>query len=131
MNFQPGNIGNLPMIFTNDTELRNKINMLSLENIEISKIDWDSSETSWDFIKHPLLHYAQESTGCAIRIETAYNRWTYFANEKFYKLKANEEELNSIFIGIYGLQDEMKSKVELKDVTLIVNPYYDSGAETP
>lgn len=44
--------------------------------------------------------------------------WQEECEQRFQKLKANEEELNRIFIDIYGLQDELTPEVEEKDVTV-------------
>ena len=79
--------------------------------IEISKIDWDSFETSWDFQHHPLLRKVPT-------IAEAFDRWQVECSDRFNQLKANEEELNRIFIDIYGLQDELTPKVEDKNVTV-------------
>ena len=84
------------------------------ENINIAKYDWDSFETSWDFQKHPLLSNKGNSTS----IEQAFNNWAAFAEKQFNQLKANEEELNRIFIEIYGLQDELSPEVDDKDITI-------------
>ena len=104
--------------------------------IEISKRDWDSFETSWDFQQHPLvrhkpagLHemrvYGVPVSGFeagreihAGTIEQAFMAWQHEADERFVQLKANEEELNRIFIDIYGLQDELTPEVDDKDVTV-------------
>ena len=95
------------------------INELVEKAINISKTDWDSFETSWDFQNHPLLTYsAFRNDFDANKIETAFDRWTDFTNEQFAQLKFNEEELNRIFIDIYGLQDELTSEVEDKDITI-------------
>ena len=51
-------------------------------------------------------------------ISDKYREWEAECNERFNKLKANEEELNRIFIDIYGLQDELTPEVEDKDVTV-------------
>lgn len=51
-------------------------------------------------------------------ISTKYAAWQRECDERFQRLKANEEELNRIFIGIYGLQDELTPEVEDKDVTV-------------
>lgn len=51
-------------------------------------------------------------------ISEKYESYKASCNEMFYKLKANEEELNRIFIDIYGLQDELTPEVEDKDVTV-------------
>ena len=51
-------------------------------------------------------------------VELSFNLWRLEAFVRFQQLKANEEELNRIFIGIYGLQDELTSDVADKDVTV-------------
>lgn len=51
-------------------------------------------------------------------IEDKYNQWKQQVNERFYQLKANEEELNRLFIDIYGLQDELTPEVSDKDVSV-------------
>ena len=51
-------------------------------------------------------------------IADKYKEWEAECNERFNMLKANEEELNRIFIDIYGLQDELTPEVEDKDVTV-------------
>ena len=79
--------------------------------VSLSKYDWDSFETSWDFKKHPLLRNVS-------MISEAFNQWQTECDDRFNKLKANEEELNSIFIDIYGLKDELTPEVEDKDVTV-------------
>ena len=79
--------------------------------IKITKSDWDAFETSWDFTKHPLLRNKPT-------ISEAYAEWEAECNARFTQLKANEEELNCIFIDIYGLQDELTPEVEDKDVTV-------------
>ena len=77
----------------------------------ICRQDWDSFEISWDFQRHPLLRKVPT-------ISEAFDQWQNECDERFYQLKANEEELNRIFIDIYGLQDELTPEVEDKDVTV-------------
>ena len=93
--------------------------------IALSRLDWDSFETSWDFQRHPLVAlkggagYAttpMEKWSSTVR--GAYKSWEAIAADRFAQLKANEEELNRIFIDIYGLQDELTPEVEDKDVTV-------------
>lgn len=85
--------------------------ILCKENIDVSKTDWDSFETSWDFKRHPLVRGAAT-------VAEAFAVWEAECNDRFNQLKANEEELNRIFIDIYGLQDELMPEVEDKDVTV-------------
>ena len=82
------------------------------ELINISKKDWDSFETSWDFKGHPLVKNHVST------ISEAYSLWNSECESRFNTLKSNEEELNRIFIDIFGLQDELDSYVEDKDVTV-------------
>ena len=89
----------------------NKTLTLAQSNIAISREDWDAFETSWDFKRHPLIR--KVST-----IEEAFLAWEKECADRFRQLKANEEELNRIFIEIYGLQDELTPDVEDKDVTV-------------
>ena len=92
------------------------------ENIQVSKEDWDSFETSWDFTRHPFIKaitkYPNMMDIGNIYLAECYDIWAGECEERFEKLKANEEELNRIFIDIYGLQDELTPEVEDKDVTV-------------
>ena len=86
-------------------------NDLGSSNEMICRQDWDSFETSWDFQRHPLLRKVPT-------ISEAFDQWQAECDDRFNQLKANEEELNRIFIDIYGLQDELTPEVEDKDVTV-------------
>lgn len=108
LDYNPGPVSRGAVIFE---EGHDDIYMYVDENITISKTDWDSFETSWDFQHHPLLR--KVST-----IAEAFDQWQAECNDRFNQLKANEEELNRIFIDIYGLQDELTPEVEDKDVTV-------------
>ena len=109
MHCQCGDVANIPVIKGNMH--RNHIDEIAQKNIEISCKDWDSFEVSWDFQRHPLLR--KVST-----IAEAFNQWQAECDDRFNHLKSNEEELNRIFIDIYGLQDELTPEVEDKDVTV-------------
>ena len=109
INMQTGDIIAVPIADVGNK--KKTINELTQDNIARSKEDWDSFETSWDFKKHPLLR--DVST-----ISEAFNQWQAECDDRFNQLKTNEEELNRIFIDIYGLQDELTPEVEDKDVTV-------------
>ncbi|MDU4278376.1 MAG: BREX-1 system adenine-specific DNA-methyltransferase PglX [Finegoldia magna] len=109
INLQVGDFKNFPVII-HKTKI-NIVDELVKENIGISKSDWDSFETSWDFGKHPFIN--GEKT-----IEQSFNTWNQITQKRFKELKSNEEELNRIFIDIYGLSDEMDEFVDDKDITL-------------
>jgi hypothetical protein len=122
LHFLVGDISRLPVVNKQHSE---KVYKLVEQNLVIVKTDWDSFETSWDFKKHPLLTHKGSST----TIEQAFNNWAAFAEKQFNQLKANEEELNRIFIEIYGLQDELTPDVEDKDVT--VHRIYNTKDDIP
>ena len=120
MNANPGDIGKIPIININPQKLEKFVS----ENIFISKQDWDSHETSWDFEENPLLGYinkeiAEGETGKSYKIESLYNLYTTDWEERFMQLHANEEELNRQFIEIYDLQDELTPDVPLDKVTIL------------
>ena len=107
MHYLVGNISALPIIYQeNET-----IDSLAKTNVSLSRTDWDSFENSWDFQHHPLLRKVPT-------IAEAFDQWQTECADRFNQLKANEEELNSIFIDIYGLQDELTPEVADKDVTV-------------
>ena len=127
VSLQNGDVDKLPVIFEN--QKKETIIEMSKQNVGLSKSEWDSFEISWDFQRHPLLQYAaftpqmvakEEANGYLTMngIADAYRHWEQVCNERFNQLKANEEELNRIFIDIYGLQDELTPEVEGKDVTV-------------
>ena len=120
INYPPGTIANIPIRYLD--EKKELIRAKSKENIEFSKADWDSFETSWDFKRHPLIKaitkYPSMMERGNIYLAECYDIWAAECEERFARLKANEEELNRIFIDIYGLQDELTPEVEDKDVTV-------------
>ena len=130
LNFQIGNVGALPIIF--DNTKRQQIDALVEQNIAISKDDWDSFETSWDFEQHPLIRFSNRNKGLVNyeniskvepitegdKISECFAKWKAYKEQQFNQLKANEEELNRLFIEIYGLQDEMTPEVADKDITV-------------
>ena len=108
LNYGAGSIAKTPIIFSENEDIKNIV----IQNINSSKLDWDSFETSWDFKIHPLVKNHVST------ISEAYNLWYKECEDRFNTLKSNEEELNRIFIDIYGLQDELDPYVEDKDVTV-------------
>lgn len=118
LNYESGHIASLPIILAEDEG----ISIVVQKNIDLSKQDWDSFETSWDFTRHPFIKaitkYPNMMDIGNIYLAECYDIWAGECEERFEKLKANEEELNRIFIDIYGLQDELTPEVEDKDVTV-------------
>ena len=105
---QAGTIRNLPIIGESNDEIENLAN----ECVRISRADWDSFETSWDFKKHPFVVKKFAS------IKEAYENWESIINERNRSLMKNERRINEIFINIYGLADELSPEVNNEDTTL-------------
>lgn len=128
---QVGDMRGMPVIYAQVDIVEDIVN----SNIILSRTDWDSFETSWDFQQHPIIRHQQvlwdctavactlagigiKPTNAMSPLEICYHLWEAECLDRFNQLKANEEELNRIFIDIYGLQDELTPEVEDKDVTV-------------
>ena len=120
VSFEVGNVSKVPFLF--DIGNEKIICDITDKCISLSKFDWDSYETSWDFQRQPLNRSIP-------RLADAYTSWNTECEQRFLQLKANEEELNRIFIDIYGLQDELAPEVADKDVT--VHRIFDTKDDVP
>lgn len=106
MHYTCGTLVNVPFVNI-DIDIKD----FTKKCICISKKDWNSFETSWDFQYHPLFREV-------FTIAEAFKQWQFECEERFNQLKDYEEKLNSIFIDIYDLKDELTSEVNEKDVTV-------------
>lgn len=111
LNLNVTNVSNLPLI-VNHNEL-DKVVILTRENIKISKNDWDSFETSWDFETHPFINYNSIN-----KLGDIFRKWKELTDKRFQRVMCNEIELNKIFIKIYGLDNQMSSEVTEEDITI-------------
>ena len=138
LDFNCGYVRKLPYICTE--KAKEKVTPIVDECIHWAKEDWDSFETSWDFMVHPLVRcksFSPEEVAEDAKhnivdmnyVEEAVTRWSNECYLRFQKLKENEEELNRIFIDIYGLQDELTPEVEDKDIT--VHRVFENRDEVP
>jgi type II restriction/modification system DNA methylase subunit YeeA len=112
LDFHEGPIGRLPIILNNASTNLSIVEIV-LESIFISKYDWDSRETSWDFQQSEFMHIKGQD------IEETYDLYQQFWKNKFFQLHKNEIELNKRFITIYGLQEELTPDVPLEDITIL------------
>ena len=114
INYGPEQIDKIPVVMEMQKDIERQVE----ENISISKNDWDSFETSWDFQQHPLVRCASFSRQEMESDAKEHIQDMNYIEDTFTQLKSNEEELNHIFIDIYDLQDELTPEVEDKDVTV-------------
>jgi hypothetical protein len=111
LNFQVGDLKQLPIILDNSKKIF--IETISDTSIMLSKIDWDSRETSWDFKQNELVRIKSQD------LEETFDLYQQYWKNKFYQLHKNEEELNQHFLEIYGLQDELTPDVPLEEITIL------------
>ena len=111
LNFSNGVLGKFPVLKTKNILFKEKIENLSKCCIDISKEEWDSRETSWDFNKLSLIDGKD--------LRTAFENYCSHWRDNFVQLHKNEEELNRLFIEIYDLQDETDEKVSFDDITIL------------
>lgn len=128
MDYHEGPLGKVP-VKRNDIYMPD-VTKLSNDNVSISKKDWDSFETSWDFRKHPLVptrqewneqlnsQFAQTRADAFSKLSWHYKTWEQECEYRYNCLKENEEQLNKIFIEIYGLQEELTPYLTDKEVTV-------------
>ncbi len=116
MHYTCGTLVNVPFIVSEES-----VSDIVHKCISHSQSDWDSYETSWDFKQNPMLAKG--------KLADSYTAWKADCESRFLQLKANEEELNRIFIDIYGLQDELTPDVADKDVT--VHRIFDTKDDAP
>ena len=127
INFTNGVAGKIPIIINKN--FQDKVSIYVDDNITKSKSNWDSFEISWDFLMHPFLGCGKKAPYLTQKISCTYAQFKETCEKRFKTLKRNEEELNRIFIDIYGLVDELTPEVADKDVT--VARIYDTKAEIP
>lgn len=137
MNLGSGDVSRLPFFYLNKIE----ITTLVTSNISISRQEWDSRETSWDFLQNELIRIKGEldnfepaegelvDLANSNLIEIATQAYCDYWQEQFFTLHQNEEELNRQFIDIYGLQDELTPDVPLEDITILKDETFVENGE--
>ena len=117
LGFESGYLKKLPVIHS--PENQEKARQLAIDNVSLSKEEWDAYEISWDFKRHPLVDGHTH-------IRDSFIAWEQSAIKRFEQVRANEEALNSIFISVYGLNNSLSADVDDKDISLrVANKAYD------
>ncbi|MCL2156393.1 MAG: BREX-1 system adenine-specific DNA-methyltransferase PglX [Methanobrevibacter sp.] len=110
LNYEVGHISSLPIIYSeNSVDI---VRDIVKENIKLSKMDWDSFETSWNFEKHPFLQQNEKF------LSNAFEKWNNHCESIYYQLMENEKKLNEIFIEIYGLNKNSIVEMDGSDTSL-------------
>lgn len=109
LDYNQGAMGKIPVDVSE--KIFDRVTELSKQNISIAKKEWDSFETSWNFKRHFLVREGH-------RLSEIYSVWQQECEDRYNTLKKNEEEINSLFIELYGLEDELTSEVEEKYISI-------------
>ena len=105
LNIQIGDIGNLPILIDEDDELLENVD----ECIALTKEDWDSFETSWDFKKHPLMGKG--------KIADLYGKWCEKCEQRKSRLSILERKIDTRISDIY-LIGTMKDESDMYGVSI-------------
>lgn len=120
LNFQAGEIRKLPF---NADGRHSEITRKAQDAVEISKLDWNNQEISWEFTANSLLKYGEGSQVIGD---------CYEETRSYYKILLNrlceiESDLNRHFASAFDLQEEIDAAVSFQNVSLICNPAYRYG----
>jgi len=121
LDYHEGPLGRLPIAPID----KNRISPLAERAIESAIEDWDSYESSWDFIGLQLLNHDYRQPTLKATYQKLRTHWRDMTLE----MQQLEEENNRIFIDAYGLQDELTPEVPLNEITLTCNPHYRYGKD--
>ena len=123
LNFLPGNIAGLPI---SPAIVQDPLILQNVKRaVQLSKTDWDSTETAWDFGRPPLLHSEHRQPS----LKASYQKLRVHWREMTLEMLRLEEENNRVFIDAYGLRDELTPEVPLNEITLTCNPHYRYGGD--
>lgn len=119
INVTKSDVGSLPYIHKDGI-----VSEIVKDCVKISKEDWDTHETSWDFEANPIvalrnLFLAEGDLKSSFELPLLINEFKRRWEDRFAQLHVNEEELNRQFIDIYGLQSELTPEVSLEDITIL------------
>jgi len=117
---QVGQVRSIPTVISKSNDIDDRV----ANCLDISKLDWDSHETSWDFEANPLVALrddavADGNTESSFKLSALVELFETTWEERFHQLHENEEELNRQFIDIYGLQDELSPEVPMNEITIL------------
>lgn len=124
LDFHEGPIGRLPILMTAQT-VNHDAKDRAETAVRLSKSDWDSRETSWDFVGLPVLNPSYRQPTLMATYQKLRTRW----REMTLEMQRLETENNRIFIEAYGLQSELTPEVPLREITLTCNPHYRYGGD--
>ncbi|MEK5419507.1 BREX-1 system adenine-specific DNA-methyltransferase PglX [Paenibacillus sp. FSL L8-0708] len=110
LNYQVRDVEALPLISDYNSEIIRKVK----ENVAISKFDWDASEISYDFMKHPIMKIDAHNN----LIRSAFDTYNCYIEEKYQQLKSNAEDINRYFIELYALQGELNAEVSKAEISI-------------
>jgi hypothetical protein len=113
LNYNQGDLAQIPLLPLEEKDARHMARLYH-DCVAIAREEWDSDELSWDFRAHPVVRHK----GMSDDLAEAYQRWSGYADEQYELLRRKEEELNRLFIRVYGLQSELLPDLKDPEMTL-------------
>ncbi|UOQ83256.1 BREX-1 system adenine-specific DNA-methyltransferase PglX [Hymenobacter sp. 5414T-23] len=110
LNYTKSDVEKLPI-----KDIKPSLEISVSDCIEISKNEWDSRETSWDFTENEII---KKGLGLS-DVEEAYDLYQQYWHIKFNQLRRLEEEINYTVINSYNLSNELSPDVDLDEVTIL------------
>jgi type II restriction/modification system DNA methylase subunit YeeA len=124
VSLQPGDVGKFPMLELPE-EQKAKVIAIVSSAVSISRADWNNFETSWDFLKLPLLREELNTEA----VSETWNNWESYCKDNIERMQELETENNRLWIEAYGLQNELTPEVPEEEITLArANPRDDMAA---
>lgn len=111
LNLNVGDVAKIPIIF--DSSIRSEVELLTQQNLQLAKQDYDTQEISQDFVEHPLTKYPNSNS-----LADSYELWRQEMRQNFAQLKSNEEKINNLFIQTYQLNNALSAEVSPNQITL-------------
>jgi type II restriction/modification system DNA methylase subunit YeeA len=118
VDFNVGDIRRIPLVNGWDSNV-DALQEISSLCIKIAQCDWDSRESSWNFTSNPIIQTRNQNTPTESSLQECIAIWAHEVTKNFHQLLEKEEELNRIFIDLYGLNEEINAEVDFQDITLL------------
>ena len=126
LNFEVGQIASLPIVNDDSKDAERNVDDL----IAVSKADWDSFESSWNYHQFALLD-SKQGAQCNDLLEDAVLHLREYWNRVSEEQRQREICNNELVADAYGVRDEVPCDVPLERVSLKRNVAFAYPKDTP
>ena len=126
LNFEVGQIASLPIVNNDSKDAERNVDDL----IAVSKADWDSFESSWNYHQFTLLD-SKQGAQCNDLLEDAVLHLREYWNRVSEEQRQREIRNNELVADAYGVRDDVPCDVPLERVSLKRNVAFAYPKDTP